>query len=115
MSKLLPCPFCAAPAELFVREFTDAEASYGNAAVDCSKCGVGFGLRRDEAEAIAAWNTRSPSFPELVAALEKARRGLSAILGHPATDMGSLSAMAATEAMEAADKALSALKDGFGE
>lgn len=55
---LKPCPFCGGEAELFVREFTDAEANFGNATVDCSECGCGFGYCCTEAEAITAWNTR---------------------------------------------------------
>lgn len=58
MDELKPCPFCGAPGELFVREFTDTEASFGNACVDCSKCGTGMGYKLNEADAIAAWNRR---------------------------------------------------------
>ena len=60
MSETLKCPFCGGGAEPH-NPFGDVEGTW---CVLCSECGAATGFERNEAEAIAAWNTRAADKPE---------------------------------------------------
>ena len=51
---LLPCPFCGGKAETFNPFNVD-----GTWCVLCSECAAATGFEQTEAEAIAAWNSRT--------------------------------------------------------
>lgn len=74
-AQLKACPFCGGKASLFEREFTDHEADYGNAYVWCETCLAENPYCQNAAEAIAAWNTRTPDgvIAELVEAVRRYR------------------------------------------
>lgn len=52
---LLPCPLCGGEAETF-NPFPNVEGTW---CVLCSECAAATGFEQTEAEAIAAWNTRT--------------------------------------------------------
>lgn len=59
--QLLPCPFCGRGALCDVRDFNDETADCGAAYVYCPECQIEQPYRRNKAEAIAAWNQRTPT------------------------------------------------------
>lgn len=71
MSEIKPCPHCGGKAELYVREYTDLEANYGDARVDCvsEKCFIGGWHKPNNA--IKAWNAR-PIEDDLAASRDRA-------------------------------------------
>lgn len=56
MTGLLPCPFCGGEAEMLTAESMHGGNLYG---VMCNCCACRTDVFDNEAEAIAAWNTRA--------------------------------------------------------
>jgi Lar family restriction alleviation protein len=67
---LLPCPFCGG------RAFTGVDGLSPDFLhhVSCSKCNACVQDCATEAEAIIAWNTRTPTVPALCKAVEEAKK-----------------------------------------
>lgn len=63
--KLLDCPFCDSPAELYAR--TSNVPNFNNDFIDamwvadCTECNANIELETSQKEAVEAWNTRAPS------------------------------------------------------
>ena len=62
MEKLKCCPFCGGDAQLYY------ENGYND--IQCNECGSKSGIREDENEVIALWNTRTISIKQAVAELD---------------------------------------------
>lgn len=56
MSELLPCPFCGGEAETLTAESMNGGYLFG---IMCNDCRSRGDVYDNEAEAIAAWNTRA--------------------------------------------------------
>lgn len=72
--ELKACPFCGGGAESYLENSCDCCAQTSGVAY-CQHCGAEQSHFRTEAEAIAAWNTRTPDsvIAELVEALRELR------------------------------------------
>lgn len=70
---LLPCPFCGAQDAHFQSEYDDESVFV------CAICDARGPMKRSHAEAIAAWNTRSP---DLLAMVEKLAEVAEMIANH---------------------------------
>lgn len=107
--ELKPCPFCGCgPSEDQHAEKVQAYIGLGGWCVFCEACGC-EGLRlASRAEAIAAWNTRTPdaSQAELVSALEDARLFVDLIRLQAARKQDAEQLAEATDALRGVDAAL---------
>ena len=75
MTELLPCPFCGGEARL-----DTSGPRIAGRWVYCCGCGAVGGLRMTEAEAVAAWNTRSAYEDDRFFYLPKPKRDIGAAL-----------------------------------
>jgi Lar family restriction alleviation protein len=116
-AELLPCPFCGGPPTLHrgMVAFTDVEIHCD----DCSMVGPNFDEQKEmvanEAEAIAAWNTRAapsqPSTPQDAGLIERARVWLSGDSSGPDNQYAIMRALA--DRLEALSQTANAEPEGW--